>query len=291
METILFLLNVVFLVFIVSTMLSVGLGTTVPHLVKVLNDVRWLGGALVASLIAVPLIGWGLAEVFPLEGPSYIALILVASSPGAPFAVALATMQRGDVLPVAATMAILAVIGSITTALTVSLILGAGDVAEAEGGAIDIGELLLSIVVLQIVPFLVGMAVRAWVPATADGWASPAKRVSTITFGLVLAGVVIVGIPAVIDLIGSWIIPAALVAALAWIAAGALLAPSPRSRRVGAGLLASSRNAGPVLLIASVAFADVEGVIPAIIAVYLVLLVTGALVAAWFGKQPVAADT
>ncbi len=57
MDAILALMNAVFLAFIVSTMFHVGLITTLEHLVGVVRDVRWLAGAIVASLVLVPLSG------------------------------------------------------------------------------------------------------------------------------------------------------------------------------------------------------------------------------------------
>jgi len=285
MDAVLALMNAVFLAFIVSTMLNVGLVTSIDQLTGILRNARWLAAALVASLVAVPLIGWGVAEVFPLEGAAYVALVLVACSPGAPFAVALTTIQRGDVVAGAASMAILAVVGSLTTPLTVDFIIGAGEVAEAGGGSIKVGELVLSIVALQIVPFAVGMAMKAWVPDIAVAWQALVKKISSVTFGLVILSIVIGGFQQVIDLIGSWILVASLVASLGWLIAGAVLAPAPRATRVTGGILASSRNAGPVLLIATASFADVEGVIPATISVFIVLLVTQVVVASWFGKR------
>lgn len=285
MEAVLAVMNSVFLAFVVSTMFNVGLQTTWQQLTAVLGNVRWLAGALLASLVAVPLIGWGLAEAFPLEGATFVALVIVSSSPGAPFSVSLTGIAKGDLVSGAATMAILAVVGSITAPVTVGLILGGDDVASAGGGSIDVGELVLSIVILQIVPFIAGMAMRAWVAATADAWAPAVKKVSSITFGLVMLAIVIGGMRQVIDLIGSWIIVAGFVAGLAWFAAGALLAPSPQKTRATGGILAANRNAGPVLLIATASFAEVEGVIPAIITVYIIQLVSQVVLASWLGKR------
>ena len=292
MDAVLALMNAVFLAFVVSTMFSVGLATTVPQLTAVLRNTRWLGGALLASLVAVPLIGWGLAEAFPLEGATFVALVLVASSPGAPFAVSLTGIAKGDLVSGAATMAILAVVGSVTAPVTVGFIIGASDVAAAGGGEINVAELVLSIVVLQIVPFIAGMAMRAWVPDTADGWAPAVKKISSITFGLVMLAIVVGGFRQVIDLIGSWLILAGFIAGIAWFAAGALLGSGSQKSRSTAGIVAANRNAGPVLLIATASFADVEGVIPAIISVYIVQLVTQVVLASWLGKRtPEAAAT
>ncbi|MCP4303703.1 MAG: bile acid:sodium symporter [bacterium] len=285
MDAVLVLMNAVFLAFVVSTMFSVGLATTVAQLTAVLRNARWLVGALLASLVAVPVIGWGLAEVFPLEGATFIALVMVASSPGAPFAVAVTGIAKGDLVSGAATMAILAVVGSVTAPVTVGFIIGASDVAAAGGGEINVAELVLSIVVLQIVPFMVGMAMRAWVPESADGWAPAVKKISSVAFGLVMLAIVVGGFRQVIDLIGSWIILAAFVAGTAWFAVGALLGSGSQKSRSTAGIVAANRNAGPVLLIATASFADVEGVVPAIITVYIVQLVSQVALASWLGKR------
>ena len=76
MDAVLALMNAVFLAFVVSTMFNVGLQTTWSQLTAVLGNLRWLVGALLASLVAVPLIGWGLAEAFPLEGATFVALAI-----------------------------------------------------------------------------------------------------------------------------------------------------------------------------------------------------------------------
>ena len=230
-------------------------------------------------------------RIWMVAWATFVALVIVASSPGAPFAVSLTGIAKGDLISGAATMAILAVVGSVTAPVTVGLILGGDDLSAAGGGSIDVGELVLSIVLLQIVPVVAGMAMRAWVPDTADGWAPTVKQVSSITFGLVMLAIVVGGMPQVVDLIGSWIIVAGFAAGVAWFAAGALLAPSPQKTRATGGILAANRNAGPVLLIATASFAEVEGVIPAIITVYIVQLVSQIVLASWLGRRGNAVPT
>jgi hypothetical protein len=90
--------NVVLVVFIASTMLAAGLGTPIDQLVDVLRRGGLLLLVLAANLVVVPLLGWGVAAAFGLSTAGTIALLLVASSPGAPFGAKLAMLQRGDVL-------------------------------------------------------------------------------------------------------------------------------------------------------------------------------------------------
>ncbi|MBT8247882.1 MAG: bile acid:sodium symporter, partial [Acidimicrobiia bacterium] len=246
MDAILTILNAIFVAFVVSTMFHVGLTTTIEHLAGVVRNVWLMVGALVASLVAVPLLGWGIAEVFSLDAAAYVALVLVACSPGAPFSVALNGIAKGRLVAGAALMSILAVIGSVTTPITFELIITSTDLAGAGGGEINTLELVRTILLLQFLPIALGMATRGWKPSRADAWEPTADRVSSVTFGLVALAVVVGGFQEVVDLIGSWLLPAAVVFTVAAVLAGALLSPGPRVLRHTAGIVASSRNASPV---------------------------------------------
>jgi BASS family bile acid:Na+ symporter len=110
----------------------------------------------------VPLIGWGTAAVLSLDTPAYVALVLLACSPGAPFAAKLAMIQRGDVVTGASLQVFLAAIGSLTFAPTANAIFTA---AKLGGGiSLPVGQLVLTVAVLQLLPFAVGLALRKWSP-------------------------------------------------------------------------------------------------------------------------------
>ncbi|MCE0447682.1 hypothetical protein LT493_37625 [Streptomyces tricolor] len=79
------MLNAVTVIFIVATMFAAGLGATVPALLGVFTNVPLLVLALIANMVVIPLIGWGLGALLGLPSAAFIALILVASSPGGPF--------------------------------------------------------------------------------------------------------------------------------------------------------------------------------------------------------------
>ncbi|MFF7371873.1 hypothetical protein [Streptomyces tricolor] len=64
--------------------------------------------ALIANMVVIPLTGWGLGALLGLPSAAFIALILVASSPGGPFGAKLAMVQKGDVIAGAAMQVLLA---------------------------------------------------------------------------------------------------------------------------------------------------------------------------------------
>ncbi|MFG2563748.1 hypothetical protein [Streptomyces sp. NPDC048496] len=99
MGTLHLLFNAVTVIFIVATMFTAGLGATVAALRGVLTDVPLLTLSLIANMVAIPLLGWGIGALFGLPTASFIALVLVASSPGGPFGAKLAMVQKGALLP------------------------------------------------------------------------------------------------------------------------------------------------------------------------------------------------
>jgi BASS family bile acid:Na+ symporter len=73
--------NTTVLVFVASTMLAVGLGTTARMLRKTISKGLLFLGALAANMVLIPGLGWGLAEFLAPAGPTFIALVLAAASP------------------------------------------------------------------------------------------------------------------------------------------------------------------------------------------------------------------
>ncbi|WP_234430531.1 hypothetical protein [Streptomyces sp. NRRL F-4489] len=183
------MLNAVTVIFIAATMFAAGPGATVSALRGVFTDVPLLLLALIANLVIVPLLGWGIGALFSLSSASFIALVLVASSPGGPFGAKLAMVQSGEVVGGAATQVLLASVGSITFAPTAGGLLNAADVGTDV--SLDAGALIRTVALLQLVPFAIGLLIRRYATPTAMSWHRPAAAVSNVTFLIVLAGMLL----------------------------------------------------------------------------------------------------
>jgi bile acid:Na+ symporter, BASS family len=263
--------NTLVLVFVATTLLAVGLGTTGTMLRRTIGNAPLLLGALAANLVLIPALGWGLAEILAPDGPTFIALILAGASPGGPFGAKLAQIQRGDAVAGAALMAILAVIGSLSVPIVVAFILSTAEVGGVDDISIAVGPLIVRIVVSQVVPFAVGMAARAASARTANRAQPAALLVSTISFVILLAWILIEGSGDVVRLAGAFLLAAVALIALA-VLSGALLAPGPAEIRTTAGAVAGIRNAAPMLAVITAEFADEPGILAAVAAIVLVEL-------------------
>lgn len=254
MDALHLLLNAVTVIFIAATMFTAGLGATVAALRGVLTDVPLLALTLIANMAAIPLLGWGIAAMFGLPTASFIALVLVASSPGGPFGAKLAMVQKGDVVAAGAVQVLLAAIGSLTFAPTVNGILTAANLGK--GISLDVGTLVQTVALLQLVPFVIGLLLRHYVEPTAQAWHPTAAAVSNVTFLIVLAGMLIGNWRDIAALLGSLTLLAGFVLAAAAFGIGTLLATGPPVRHTAMGGVTAVRNAGPALAAIGIAFAD-----------------------------------
>ncbi|WP_261564500.1 bile acid:sodium symporter [Frankia gtarii] len=267
MDTLQLLFNAVTVVFIAVTMFAAGLGATTAALRAVFTDVPLLLLALLTNLVVIPLLGWGVGAMFGLATAPFIALILVAASPGGPFGVKLALVQSGDVVAGAALQVLLAAVGSLTFAPTVNILLAAADLGN--GVSLDVGALVRTVAILQLVPFAVGLLLRRYATPTALAWHPTAAKVSNITFLIVLVGMLLGNWQHVVGLVGSRALLAGLVLAAAGFAVGTLLATGPPPRRTTLGGVAAVRNAGPALAAIGIAFDNDPAILGALAAVLL----------------------
>jgi len=168
--------NVVLVVFIVATMVSAGFTTTFESLGGVLKRWSLVIMVLFVGFVLRPLIGWGTAELFSLDTPAYIALVLLAAVPGAPLGVKFVKMSGGDVVTGAAFQVLLAVVASLTFAPTANLIIEAANLGDAV--SLPVADIIKAVVFLQVVPFAVGILVRHWTEDRALEWNQYAAKVS-----------------------------------------------------------------------------------------------------------------
>jgi BASS family bile acid:Na+ symporter len=283
MEVIKALLNIVLIVFIVSTMLAAGLGTTVAALRETFRNVGLVILVLVVNLVLVPLIGWGTAAILSLATPAAMALILIASSPGAPFGAKLAMIQRGDVVTGSSLQVLLAAIGSVTFAPTANIIFTA---AKLGGGiSLPVGNLVMTVAVLQLLPFAVGLALHNWAPETAAQWRHPTLQVSNLTFVAVLALSLLGSWQEIIALIGSLTLLASIVFTVVAFVVGTLVAIGSMETRTTVGFLAPMRNGGPVFAAVAIAFNNDPQVLGAVTGLLLPGLVVALPLASYLAKR------
>jgi bile acid:Na+ symporter, BASS family len=89
-------ISVSMIVFVVSSMLGMGLGLALSDIVAPLRNWRRVTLALVANFVVMPFAALALARILRLEPSMGIGLLLLGMAAGAPFLPKLAQISRGN---------------------------------------------------------------------------------------------------------------------------------------------------------------------------------------------------
>jgi bile acid:Na+ symporter, BASS family len=282
-------LDILTVAFIVVTMLAAGLASRLEALARLGRDLRLAALVFAANLIVIPLLGWGLGAAFALGAPAATALCLFAASPGGPLGTRFAMLQGGDVEAGATAQLALAVAGSVTFAPTAGLLLDRLDTGA--GVTVSVPALIVTVVVLQLVPFAAGL----WVRRVAERAAVRTVRVlgplSTGMFALVITGLVVANSDAVSAVFTSRTAAADVVFIAACFVVGLAFATGSSRRRTTLGSVAATRNMGPALAAVALSLDGDPAVQGPLVSVVLLSVILGLAAAAGLSRRRAAEDS
>ncbi len=276
------LFNASLVIMIVATMFAAGLSTTTKALGSVFRNYLLVILVLITAFVLRPLVGWGVTALFPLGVAASIVMLLLASVPGAPLGVKFAMSAKADLTTVASLQVLLAVIGSFTFAPTANFLIGASGLGEEF--SLPVAALIRTVVVLQIIPFVVGMAVRHWTPDTAAGWRPPTQQIANYTLLIVIVLALLGSWRIILDMFGDLTILAQAVFIVIMVVLGYFLSKGDSSIRKGTGVLEIGSNSGPTFAAIAIAFGNDPAILGVTTVLVFVQIVGGTLIASWFGK-------
>src|SRR5436309_10360384 len=145
---------VAMLVFVLSSMLAMGLGLTVGEIVAPLRNARLVVLSLLVNFVLMPLGALALADVLRLDQPLGVGLLLLGAAAGAPFLPKLAQIAKGNLAFSVGLMVLLMVVTVVYMPLVLPMLL--------EGVSVDPMKIARSLVLLMLLPLGVGLAVKAY---------------------------------------------------------------------------------------------------------------------------------
>jgi BASS family bile acid:Na+ symporter len=275
------LINILVTITLIEMMAALGLGVTFVELGNIARNWRLVGRATLANYVCVPAVTLGLLFLFDARPLVAAGFLILAVCPGAPFAPACVKIARGDVASAVGMMVILAASSAIAAPVLLYFLLPIK--SGTESLEVDSIKIVVSLLVTQLFPLLVGLGVRYWRPTLADRLQKPANQVcaglSLVTFGVIL----IVHFQLFLDIrlrgYGGMI----LLLIASW-AAGWLLGGSSKEMRKSMVLTTSLRNVGVGLVIATGSFAGTAAV-TSTLAYGIIEIVGSVLLALWWGRR------
>src|SRR5215469_7617771 len=183
------------LVFVVSSMLAVGVSLTVGQIVAPLRNGKLVSLALLANFILMPLGALAIARLLKLDEPLGIALLLLGAAAGAPFLPKLAGIAKGNLAFAVGLMVMLMVLTVGYMPIVLPLLL--------EGVSVDPMKIARSLLPLMLLPLGAGLVLRARFCDTADRIRMPRNRISSLSLALLFVLLLVTNFKNVIALFGT----------------------------------------------------------------------------------------
>jgi bile acid:Na+ symporter, BASS family len=255
--------SVVMLVFVLSSMLTLGFGLTVRQIMEPLRSVRLVTLSLLANFVVMPVVALALAYGLWLAEPLRVGLVLLGAAAGAPFLPKLAQIARGNVAFSVGLMVLLILVSIGYLPLLLPLLL--------PGVTVDTVQIAKSLVLLMLVPLAGGLAVNAMWPKFAARVRPWLEIVSNASVVLVFVLLLIVNVQGELSLFGTRGVLAGILFVAAGYGAGWLLGGPGSDTRTVLGQGTSQRNIAAAMIVGK-SFSD-----PLVVVMVVVVATLGAL--------------
>jgi len=253
------------LVFVVSSMVAMGLGLKVAQVTAPLRNPRLVSLSLLANFVLMPAGAVVLARVLRLDEPLGVGLLLLGVAAGAPFLPKLAQIARGNLAFAVALMVLLMVITVGYLPLVLPILL--------PGVSVNPTQIASSLVVLMLLPLAISLAVNAKWPGAASRAKPLFDRLSTLGLILVVVLLVVVNFNNVLSVFGTRAILAGLLfISLGYAVGWALGGPAADTRTV-LGLGTAQRNIAAALVVGSQSFSNPRVVVMVVVVAIVSLLI------------------
>jgi BASS family bile acid:Na+ symporter len=265
------------LVFIITSMLGMGLSLTIPEIMAPLRNTRIVLLSIIANFIIVPILTLLIVRVIPLSEGLQIGLILAGFAAGAPFLPKLVQVAKGDTAFTAGLMVLLMVITIAYMPIVLPFVL--------TGVQVSPWDVAKSLIFLMLIPFAIALFIRARYEETAIGLVHTTSMATNLALVVVLIGYFVAYFSEIIGVIGTGGIISAILLIVSATIVGFLAGGKSMDTKKVLALGTGTRNFGAAFAVATSNFQSNPEVTIEILVLTLIGLPVLMLIAGEFGKQ------
>jgi predicted Na+-dependent transporter len=271
------IMNLSVLIFVISSMLSMGLSLTVAEILAPLRKTRLVVLALVANFIIAPLAAYLILLVIPLEQGLRTGLIIMATAAGAPFLPKLVQAAKGDVAFSVGLMVLLMIATIIYLPIVLPLLL--------QGVEVNPMDIAKSLVVMMLIPLAAGLFIKTRYEDIGKSLYPSMNQASSLGLILLLVSGVVVNYETILGVIGTGGILAIFIFLGITLIAGYLLGGNQANFRSVVGLGTAQRNISAAFLVAVGNFSEDPNVLAIIMVAGLIGLIALMVIAGEIGRH------
>ena len=229
------------LIFVVTSMLAMGMSLTIAQIVEPLRNVRLVVLALLANFVLVPALAYLIAAVIPIDDDLRTGLIVLATAAGAPFLPKLVQVAHGPIALGVGVMVLLMLVTIVYLPIVLPLLLPGVDV--------DPWSIAQSLVVLMLVPLAIGLLIRANAASTAAEYGPVFTKASSLAIVILMVAGLALSARNILGLLGTGGIVALLLFVAGSLAIGVVLGGRDPGTRAVLGLGTAQRNVSAALVV------------------------------------------
>ncbi len=234
------------LLFVVASMLAMGLSLSMAQILQPLKNTRLVILALLGNFVLVPALAYLITRVLPLDPALQTGLIVLSTVAGAPFLVKEVQAAKGDMALTVGLMFMLMVVTIFYVPIVLPLLL-----PGVEVNPFDIAK---SLIVTMLLPIVLGIMFKSHSPEDAEHWAPLMNKVSGVALLIMLVTGLGLNISSIIDLIGSWGFLALFLFVIGSLLIGFVTGGRDPAVRSVMGLGTAQRNVAAAILVSSLNF-------------------------------------
>jgi predicted Na+-dependent transporter len=236
--------------FVVTSMLAMGLSLTIPMIIEPLKNIRLVLLALLANFVLVPLLAY---------------LILLACAAGAPFLPKLVEGAKGNIAFGVGLMVLLMVVTIIYMPIVLPLLLS--------GVEVDPWAIAQSLIVLMLIPLAIGLLIRSHSPESAEHWQPVMNKISSLAILILLVVGLGLNISNILSFIGTGGLLAMLLFVVGSLVIGYVLGGRDPGLRSVMGLGTAQRNVSAAILVSAQNFSNSNTLSFVLVGAILLLLI------------------
>jgi len=258
------------LVFVLGTIISMGLSLTMKQITEPLRNGRFVIVALLANFIIPPIAALFLIRIFSLDEPLAVGLLLVSLAAGAPGLPKTAVFAKIDTAAATGLMVLLVIVTIIVLPVALPLLL-----PEI---TVTFWDIASGLVYLILIPLAASLFVRARYPEMAESAQPHFAQASNLSLLILIVLMVVLNFSDVVGLLGSGGLLASLILVILTAVGGYLLGRLGKAEGWVQALGAGQRNIAAAMVVATMNFGNDEVVMVVVYSlIVLVVLIPLAL--------------
>jgi predicted Na+-dependent transporter len=271
------LANLSVLIYIVTTMLSMGLSFFPKQFIEPLKDKKLILKSLAANFILIPFLTYIILQIIPLQSGLAIGLVLMATGAGSPFMLKLVQFMKADIAFAVGLMLILSTVTLFYMPLVLSILLPDVSVNHV--------SIAVSLLVLIFLPLISGTAIKWRYNNIAKKIKPTFNQISNISIFVVIVLYLGLNYKDFLAVFGTGALIAAVIFILTAFLIGYLLGGPSKNTKTVLGMGTAIRNSSAAFVVALANFSSKYDVMAMIIVIYMLSIIIMMLISGEIGKK------